>query len=156
MRYWVLTIWSHGCFYCSAVRTSEMSLSGPYLHTCLCWLQDEFNDLNDLESSLASFPIKPLQALKYDFSFAPWPFFLNLLIDLQSDWSVIPNNFLPSNFLYAVFIIATAYLPRAPRIYLLRGTLRKKSSLFCWFFFIYLSAYPMQGLFWCWWRRWGW
>jgi hypothetical protein len=31
--------------------------------------QDGFDDLHDLENSLASFPIKPLQALKYDFFF---------------------------------------------------------------------------------------
>ncbi|KAK7257011.1 hypothetical protein RIF29_30677 [Crotalaria pallida] len=30
--------------------------------------EDGFNNLHDLESSLASFPIKPLQALKYGYS----------------------------------------------------------------------------------------
>ena len=34
--------------------------------SAISWFQDGFNDLHDLESSLASFPIKPLQALKYD------------------------------------------------------------------------------------------
>lgn len=36
----------------------------------ICLFQDGLNDIHDLKSSLPSFPVKPLQALKYDFFLA--------------------------------------------------------------------------------------
>ena len=42
-----------------------LSVTG-FIHMLVfaCFFQDGFNDLQDLEDSLASFPIKPLEALK--------------------------------------------------------------------------------------------
>lgn len=56
-----------------------------------------FGGLHDLERSLASFPIKPLQALKYDFpslsSLSPFSFVLCSISFLDAPLQSIPCFF---------------------------------------------------------------